>query len=185
MSALVGSLAILLGLSFFGRVQAENVEFFAVIDGKQANNCVGTGSPATGSGTFILDTATGTVTYDINIRTDLLLGRETFAHVHGPGAPCVEGPVLYDVPLGGHKQGTGQVNAEGQADMLNGLHYMNVHTAAVGPGEIRGQILRKVTTPKVPMLSTPTAFALALGLVALGSIVLLRRKAALGSGESP
>jgi hypothetical protein len=169
-------LAVALTLIFFGRLQAELVEFTTVIDGSQANLCLGTGSPATGTGTLILDTQTGTVTYDMNVRTDLLMGRETFAHVHGPGAPCVEGPVLYDLPLGSHKQGTGQVNAQAQADMLKGLHYMNVHTTAAGPGEVRGQIVPKA--PKVPALSPWAALSLTLGLVALGSLTLCRRRAA-------
>ena len=44
--------------------------------------------------------------------------------------------------IGAVKEGTGTLqDDQAVQDMLDGLHYVNVHSSAVGPGEIRGQIV--------------------------------------------
>jgi hypothetical protein len=173
-------LVLFVALTLSRSARAELIEFVVRLDGQQANDCFGTGSPATGGGTLVVDTDTGSVTYDISVRTDLLLGEEVFAHVHGPAPRCQNAAILFDLPLGPEKQGSGRLNAQGVADMLRELLYMNIHTRAHLPGEIRGQIVR---APEVPA-ATPAgeiaaaALVLAAGLAALRGRVAAARRAA-------
>ena len=154
------------------RLRAEIVQFTSTIDGKQARECQGTGSPATGTATFTLDTETGFVSYEIQFAENLLLGAELFAHVHGPAARCEPASIIYGLPLGNPKTGTAIVDEDEAQDMLKGLHYLNIHTEEVGSGEIRGQIVRIVRTP---VLSLWSLLALGLGLLGSGFLVNRRR----------
>ncbi len=66
----------------------------------------------------------------------------TMAHIHGPAAPGVNGPIVFDLgapesPIGGTFTLT---PAEADA-LLTGLYYFNVHSVAFPAGAIRGQIL--------------------------------------------
>ena len=108
----------------------------------------------------MLDDVTGEVTF--NITHGGFDEPEIFAHVHGPANPNQNAPVIYGLgPIGSPKIGSSApvlLNAGQMTDMLNGLHYVNIHTTPHPGGEIRGQVL-------VP---EPSAIALALvGLLAL------------------
>jgi hypothetical protein len=75
------------------------------------------------------------------------LGTVTNAHIHGPAAPGVSGPVIFNLippkpatsPL---RIQVGPLNATQEADLNAGRWYLNIHTAAVPGGEIRGRIVR-------------------------------------------
>ena len=162
---------------------AEIVQFIARIDGEQARECQGTDSPATGIGSFTLDTETGEVSYLVSFEEDELLGNETFAHVHGPAEPCAPGKIVYDLPLGAVKEGTARLDAPAMQAMLDGLHYINIHSTEVGPGEIRGQIVRGNVHSPLPA-TTPWGTVIAVaGAFALGALTI--RTARLDRAASP
>jgi len=106
-------------------------------------------SLSTGSGTFALDTATGIATFAIT--HDCCASGELFSHVHGPGAPGVPAPIIYFLPNGSPKVGSSPVlTPQQQADMIAGLHYVNIHSNTFLGGEIRGQIILTGTTQLKP-----------------------------------
>ena len=78
-----------------------------------------------------------------------LTGDHTNAHFHG-GAIGVSGGVIHGIHdnfVGNSARGVwratgdGMLTAENISDLVSGDLYLNVHTAANGPGEIRGQVL--------------------------------------------
>ena len=103
------------------------------------------GSTGTGTGSFTLDTDTGLVNY--NIVFSGLIGAETQSHVHGAAPMCVGAGVVYPLPLGSPKIGSTTLNAAQMADMIAGLHYVNIHSSFNGSGEIRGQVVVKEPCP--------------------------------------
>jgi hypothetical protein len=82
-----------------------------------------------------------------------LSGAATRAHIHGPAAIGVSAGVLIDLepfhdgPFGasGRFVGTVTLTPDQLVSVVSGLTYVNVHTAANAPGEIRGQVLPCVT----------------------------------------
>jgi glucose/arabinose dehydrogenase len=99
---------------------------------------------ATGSGTFLLDD--DTLYFDIKYGG--LSGTATAAHIHGPAAAGAFAGVLINLaPFNGGAFSTSGVlsgsvvlTKEQKAMVMAGLTYVNVHTAANSPGEVRGQI---------------------------------------------
>jgi len=109
-----------------------------------------------------------------------LTGPAVAAHIHGSADRSGNGPVVLDLVVtadaksaqlqttaghGGHDEdkdgaNSGKLSLEATsltdaqiADMKKGMHYINVHTAANAPGEIRGQIDENVVTAYVFALS--------------------------------
>ena len=125
-------------------VSGATVEFMIDLDGQQAP----TPSAATGEGTVILDTGSGTldwtVTFDAAALTDGAAS-VTVAHFH-LGAPGVDGP---PVSPPGNVGGTGSspmtgsavVDADAVKALMAGKVYFNIHTTAFPAGEIRGQVV--------------------------------------------
>lgn len=99
-----------------------------------------TASPATGSGTFTIDTNANTLSFNITT-SGLTGGAETGAHIHGPAASGVNAPIVFALPLGASKIGVWNYPEAMEADILAGRTYVNVHTLLFPNGEIRGQIL--------------------------------------------
>ncbi|MCH8148371.1 MAG: CHRD domain-containing protein [Planctomycetes bacterium] len=159
-------------LSAGAAVNAEIVNFNAVIDGAQADDCNGTGSGSTGTATFTLDTVTFEVTYSIEYSA--LDGTENNAHVHSAAA-CNPGGVVYPLPAGSPKNGNETLSEAEADDMLAGLHYVNIHSTLHGGGEIRGQILLE---PAVPTASTWGVATLVLLVLVTGTVVIRRRAVA-------
>ena len=97
-------------------------------------------TPATGSAslTLIGNQLLYTVSYSG------LLGPAIASHIHGPGVPGSNAPVLvpFNTPSGtsGSISGTVTLTTNELAYLLAGQTYINVHSTTNGGGEIRGQI---------------------------------------------
>jgi glucose/arabinose dehydrogenase len=87
---------------------------------------------------------------DLNITYRTLSGSASDAHVHGPASASANAGVI--LPLSGFNggafgvsgslTGSSTLTATTLASLIDGLTYLNFHTAANPSGEIRGQILR-------------------------------------------
>ncbi|MFC5271746.1 CHRD domain-containing protein [Adhaeribacter terreus] len=119
-----------------------NLLFSAKLDGAQEVPAVTT--TATGVGSFMLNGTRDTLF--INVSAAGLSGPITVAHIH-EGLPGVAGPIVIDLSpfikgnlISGYITGAALTPAV-ITKHLQGVYYVNVHTAANPSGEIRGQIL--------------------------------------------
>ncbi len=147
------------------------LHFQAVID----QSCASTGSPATGTGTFELDTDTGVLSYEITFSG--LTAPEIFSHIHTatlePACPTPGNinPAIVSLPLGSPKIGSTVYGAKKQTDLIAGLHYVNIHSENFLGGEITGII---TAVEEVPSGSVWSLTALA-GLLLCGAGIAVRR----------
>ncbi len=132
-------------------------QFTASLSGQAERQTNPVTTNATGTATFTVNG--NAVNYTINVSN---ITGVTGAHIHGPATTEENAGVL--VPLFANAGGTGTVNgvlAQGSFTsaqinpnanlsmdallelMRNGRTYVNVHTTANKPGEIRGQIQRQ------------------------------------------
>jgi hypothetical protein len=120
-----------------------------------------------GSGTanFTL-TDTGTFSYTVSYSG--LSGNSTAAHIHGPGAPGADAPVLFPLQGGTFGSTSGSFNGsvplnQSQIDQLNsGLWYVNIHSANFPVGEIRGQVTAVPEPGTVALIGVAGGLMLAL-----------------------
>ena len=124
--------------ALFGGISADGAlrDFTMNADGV----CPSTGSSATGTGTFSLDTDTGEVSFKITL-FDLT---PTVMHVHGPADNCVvavAAPALVFLPTGTQVLGTFTLDALFQELMVAGKLWFLAHTELHPAGEILGQII--------------------------------------------
>jgi hypothetical protein len=141
-AAVVGALGFALPAS------AATIQFTATLSGAAEVPPVDAGS-ASGSATVTLEDTTRLLTW--NIAYQNMTGPVTLAHFHGP-ATTLEGGAGIVVPItlpdGGATsplQGSATITQQAQDYLLDGLLYINLHTAANTSGEIRGQVLRQQT----------------------------------------
>ncbi|MCS7197472.1 MAG: CHRD domain-containing protein [Candidatus Bipolaricaulota bacterium] len=130
---------------------ADSVVFTATMTTTQEVPAPTVNTRVIGAGVFFFDPATNTLSFTIAYRG--LSGGATAIHFHN-GAPGVAGPVVQTIcgapapallgacPAGisGVLTGTWTVPAPLVPTLLAGGLYVNIHTAANPPGEIRGQI---------------------------------------------
>jgi hypothetical protein len=98
-------------------------------------------SKGTGTVTATYDTASKKFTYTVSYSG--LTGPATAAHFHGPAAAGANAPPVIPIPataLASPIKGDTTLTDAQAADLAAGKWYFNVHTAAHGPGEIRGQV---------------------------------------------
>jgi len=135
--------AFLLSLGFLalflvaGVALADQIKFKAVL-------APGPGVISSGKGaaTASLDTASKTLTWDVDYSG--LSGPVTAAHLHGPADPGANAPVV--VPFNGSLatpiKGSATLTDAQIQQLEAGKWYVNIHTEANKPGEIRGQLVR-------------------------------------------
>ena len=96
-----------------------------------------------GAADATLETGSHVLTYDLTFSG--FAQPVTMAHFHGPAASGANAGVV--VPLGTSPtspvHGTLTLTAEQQAQLVGGLWYANVHTAAHPKGAARGQMLKQ------------------------------------------
>jgi hypothetical protein len=131
----------IVGLFLLGGVaQADQITFKA--DLASAAEVPPVTSPGKGSATASLDTTTKTLTWTVTYSG--LSGPATAGHIHGPAALGANAGVL--VPFSGDLaspiKGSATLTDAQVSDLEAGKLYVNLHTAANKPGEIRGQLLR-------------------------------------------
>jgi hypothetical protein len=101
-------------------------------------------SPPTSRVRPSLDTTSKKFTYTVTYKD--LTGTATAAHFHGPAAAGANAPPVVPIPataLASPIKGEATLTDAQEADLEGGKWYFNVHTAAHGPGEIRGQVVKK------------------------------------------
>ena len=131
------TLALLAGLALAAPGHAVVVTYVASLDGTQ--EVPPNASPASGSGTFTIDTVANTIA--VSATFSGLVAPQTAAHIHCCAPPGVNAGVIIPFPIGSPIIGTfGYVEAN-EANILAGNSYINVHSQVFPGGEIRGQIL--------------------------------------------
>jgi hypothetical protein len=98
--------------------------------------------PGTGMAEARYNKETGILTYKVTYSG--LSGPATGAHIHGPASPTANAGIVVPFP-NPQSPISGQTKlTDAQAtQLLSGLWYVNIHTAAHPPGEIRGQLVQK------------------------------------------
>jgi hypothetical protein len=99
-------------------------------------------SKGSGTLTATFDTASKKLSYEVAYKD--LTGPATAAHFHGPADATSTAGVV--VPVSGAVtspiKGEATLTDAQAADLQAGKWYFNIHTAAHGPGEIRGQVMK-------------------------------------------
>jgi hypothetical protein len=107
-----------------------------------SNETPANASTATGGGTFFLSPSTLTTTLKLaHVITYSTTLTPTMAHFH-KAQPGVAGPIAIPLPLSRPISGTLTLTQAQAADLIQGLYYVNIHSATFTQGEIRGQIVQ-------------------------------------------
>jgi hypothetical protein len=121
-----------------------------MLDGTQetpANN-----STAIGTAALLLSPDETTARVSLNFGG--LGSAQTAAHIHGPAAVGVPGPILFPLPNGQVSDFEIALLPGQAADLKNGLWYINVHSTNFPNGEIRGQFQSLPATSSVQFNAT-------------------------------
>ncbi|HBB97153.1 MAG TPA: hypothetical protein DC054_17385 [Blastocatellia bacterium] len=117
------------------------------ISGKQptlfvANLTAAQETPATnstGAGTATILLSPDETTARVSLNFSGLTSAQTDAHIHGPAAPGVIGPILFPLPNGNVSDFLISLTPTDVSNLKSGQLYVNVHTVNFPNGEIRGQ----------------------------------------------
>lgn len=140
-----------------------------------ANEVPANGSVGTGSGSVTLNLAETQITAGLSFSG--LTTAATAAHIHGPAAPGVNGPVIF--PFAGVPAATSgtiapqvfTITAPQKSALASGLHYLNVHSSTFPGGEVRGQ-LGTVKTYATDLAGTQEVPPTPSGATGAGTVVL-------------
>ena len=134
-------LAVLVVFSLASSVFAETITYTAALKG--ADEVPPNDTKGTGMVEAKYDTASMKLTYTITYSG--LTGAATAAHFHGPAKPGANaGPIITLEKLDSPIKGEATLTAEQAKELADGMWYLNVHTKAHPPGEIRGQLMKKM-----------------------------------------
>src|SRR5882724_3014573 len=135
---LLASLALGTTVIFAGPACAE--KFKAALDGKSE---VPAGT-STGTGTADIDYDPATKKLSWKVTYSGLTGPATAAHFHGPAEAGKNAGVAVAIPNIGTSpaEGSATLTDAQAADFVAGKYYVNIHTAANPPGELRGQVTK-------------------------------------------
>ncbi|MGC2198749.1 MAG: CHRD domain-containing protein [Stellaceae bacterium] len=131
------SLSFLAVFLLWGAAQADQIRF-------KADLAPGPGVTSSGKGTATatLDTSNKTLTWMVDYSG--LSGPAKAAHIHGPADPGANAGIV--VPFTGNLaspiKGSATLTDEQIGQLEAGKWYVNIHTDANKPGEIRGQLVR-------------------------------------------
>jgi hypothetical protein len=131
------SLSFLAVFLLWGAAQADQIRF-------KADLAPGPGVTSSGKGTATatLDTSNKTLTWTVDYSG--LSGPAKAAHIHGPADPGANAGIV--VPFTGNLaspiKGSATLTDEQIGQLEAGKWYVNIHTDANKPGEIRGQLVR-------------------------------------------
>ena len=123
-----------------GNRLSQNGIILSTVQEPNSNNI---NSQGTGSANVTYDKSTKVLTYIVTYNN--LTGNPTMGHIHGSSPRGMNSGVLFpftSLPAApsGVISGTATLTMAQEIDLLNGLFYFNLHTAAYPGGEIRGQI---------------------------------------------
>ena len=154
-----------------GGAEAITLRWSADLDQAQETVVTVAAPGAFGAGSGKIDTETGDLSWKVTYGD--LTGDALNMHFHGPAPVGVNAGVAVDIgAVGGLASGTmgaAMITSAQVAELLGGLWYINVHTAANPGGEIRGQ----VHAAPVPL---PAALPLAIaGMAVFGGLSMRRR----------
>jgi len=136
--------AVALSAFLFAGVSAFAATESFVADLKGSTEVPPNDTKGTGAVTATYDTASKKFTYTATYMN--LTGPAKAAHFHGPAAAGANAPPVVPVPptaLESPIKGEATLTDAQAADLEAGKWYFNVHTAANGGGEIRGQLAKK------------------------------------------
>jgi CHRD domain len=136
----VAGLAIAAFLGSGAVAVADIMHFKADLSGK--NEVPPSNVKGTGKVEATYDTASKKLTWTLTYSG--LTGPAIAAHFHGPASPKKNAPVavLIGNNISSPAKGSKTLTAAQAADLMSGRWYVNVHTAAHKPGEIRGQVMK-------------------------------------------
>ena len=117
---------------------AEVIHFTAKLDG--ASETPPNDSKGTGSADVSLDTNAKKITWSVSYAG--LSGPPTMAHFHGPAPVGKAAGVTVPLtgPMASPIKGSATLTDTQIGDLKAGLWYVNIHTAKIPGGEIRGQV---------------------------------------------
>jgi len=75
----------------------------------------------------------------VSLNFSSLSSPESVAHIHGPAAPGITGPVLFPLPQDEFSDFEISLGGGDVQNLKNGLLYIDVHSNTFAGGEIRGQ----------------------------------------------
>jgi hypothetical protein len=125
-------------------VKAQTFSFTALLTSGQEPPPNTNDSKAFGVAFVTFNAETGEVCFSISYEEFNLTSEETNAHFHASAPPGVNASVIIQLPTpGSPKNGcvTPELTEAQRRDLLQGLWYINIHTAKNPGGEIRGQVL--------------------------------------------
>ena len=137
-----------------GELRGQIVPFNALLDANQESPP--TTSTGKGWATATVDTAANTISYYISYSG--LTGAVTGAHFHGSKLHGASGGVKAGLAVSASPMiGTVGYAQGDEAALLAGMFYVNLHTAAFGGGEVRGQLVPTIVPMDAQQEVSPNA----------------------------